>query len=145
MVSEIDADKNQDEPIIDAEEIYKTGFFYRLLDTAINSLQPRFPQLQHYNSYFCFLYHIYELKDVSSSVILLNFKDLETILTDGELSDINSLELCDEISVVCSLLEKDLPLLEVLKLITKMNYAPNLSIALRILLTLPIKYCIRET
>ncbi|GBO00603.1 hypothetical protein AVEN_252121-1 [Araneus ventricosus] len=81
---------------------------------------------------------VYELKDVSSSVILANYKDLENILTDGELSDVISLELCDEISVVCSLLEKYLPPLEVLKLITKMNFAPNLSIAQRILLTLSI-------
>ncbi|GBO13489.1 hypothetical protein AVEN_155942-1 [Araneus ventricosus] len=67
-----------------------------------------------------------------------NFKELETILIDVESSDINSLELCDEISVVCSLLEKDLPPLGVLKLIAKMNFAPKLSISLRILLTLPI-------
>ncbi|GBL53679.1 hypothetical protein AVEN_192415-1 [Araneus ventricosus] len=67
-----------------------------------------------------------------------NCKDFETILTDGESSVINSLKLSDEISVVCSLLEKDLPPLEVLKLITEMNFAPNFSIALRILLTLPI-------
>ncbi|GBN05841.1 hypothetical protein AVEN_187257-1 [Araneus ventricosus] len=49
-----------------------------------------------------FLYHIYGLKDVSSSAILANCEDLETILTDGESSDINSLEFCNEISVVCA-------------------------------------------
>jgi hypothetical protein len=53
-------------------------------------------------------------------------------------SDINSLELCEEISVVCSLLEKYLPVLEILKFITKINFAPNLSIALKFLLTLSI-------
>ncbi|GBN48758.1 hypothetical protein AVEN_22698-1 [Araneus ventricosus] len=78
-------------------------------------------------------YHILELKYVTSSVILANCKDFEAILTDGA-----SLELCDEISVMCSLLEKDLPPLEVLKLMTKMNFVPNLSIALRILLILQI-------
>ncbi|GBM70883.1 hypothetical protein AVEN_28452-1 [Araneus ventricosus] len=92
--------------------------------------------MQHHNSYFCFLYHIYELKDVGSSVFLPNSKDLETILTDGESSDINSLELCDEVAVVRSLLGKDLSPLEVLKLVTKMNLDPNMNIALRILLTL---------
>ncbi|GBM39489.1 hypothetical protein AVEN_104221-1 [Araneus ventricosus] len=155
MASEIDSDKNfesiprhqvhrrkrqfdyenQDEPIIDAQEKYKIDSFYHLIDAAINSLEQRFSQLQHHNSCFCSLYHIYELKVISSSVILANFKDLEILLTDGESSDISSLELCDEISVVCSLSEKDLSPLEVLKLITKMNFAPKLSIALRILLT----------
>ncbi|GBO30852.1 hypothetical protein AVEN_25576-1 [Araneus ventricosus] len=96
----------KDEPIIDAKEKYKIELFYHLVDTAINFLEHRFSQLQHHKSYFCFLYHIYELKVVSFSVILANCKDLETFLTDGESSDINRLELCDEISVVCSLLEK---------------------------------------
>ncbi|GBM36777.1 hypothetical protein AVEN_273811-1 [Araneus ventricosus] len=93
--------ENQDDPIINAQENYKIEFFYHLVDTAINSSEQRFSQLQHHNSYFCFLYHIYELKD-GNSIILASCKDLETILTDGESSGINSLELCDEISVVCS-------------------------------------------
>ncbi|GBM42958.1 hypothetical protein AVEN_140834-1 [Araneus ventricosus] len=110
MASEVDADKNfesipkhrvrqldyenQDEPIIDAQEIYKIEFFYHLFDTAINSLEQRF--FLAAQQLLLFLYHIYELKDVSSSVILADYKDLETILRDGESSDINSLELCNE-------------------------------------------------
>ncbi|GBM00723.1 hypothetical protein AVEN_150893-1 [Araneus ventricosus] len=97
---------NQDEHIIEAQEKYKMEFFYHLVDTAINSLEQRLSQLQHHNSYFCFLCHIQELKVASSSVILANCKDLGTILTGEESSDINSLELFEEISVVCSLLEK---------------------------------------
>ncbi|GBO26934.1 hypothetical protein AVEN_269373-1 [Araneus ventricosus] len=101
--------ENLDEPIIDTQEKYRIEFFYHLVDNAVNSLEQRFSQLQHYNSYFCFPYHIHELKDVSSSVILTNQKYLKTILTDGESTIINILELRDEISVVCSLLEKKLP------------------------------------
>ncbi|GBN44970.1 hypothetical protein AVEN_97276-1 [Araneus ventricosus] len=128
MASEIDADKNfesiprhqvhrrkrqfdyenQDEPIIDEQEKYKIESIYHPIDTSINSLEQRFSQMQHHNSYFCFSHHIYELKYVSSSVILANCKYLKTPLTDGESSAINSLELGDEISVVCSLSEKDL-------------------------------------
>ncbi|GBN09321.1 hypothetical protein AVEN_88035-1 [Araneus ventricosus] len=50
--------ENQEEPIIDAQEKYKFELFYHPVDTAINSLEQRFSQLQHYNSYFRF-YIIY--------------------------------------------------------------------------------------
>ncbi|GBO29126.1 hypothetical protein AVEN_7598-1 [Araneus ventricosus] len=92
--------ENWDEAIIDVQEKYKVEFCYHLVDPAIISLEQRFFQQQRHNSYFCFFYHIYELKDVSSYVTLANCKDLETILTDGESSEINSLELYDEITVV---------------------------------------------
>ncbi|GBN55112.1 hypothetical protein AVEN_138859-1 [Araneus ventricosus] len=76
--------ENQDESTIDAQEKYKIEFFCHLVDAAINSLEQRFSQLQHHNSFFCFLYHLHELKVVSFSVILANSLDLETILTDEE-------------------------------------------------------------
>ncbi|GBN04663.1 hypothetical protein AVEN_98245-1 [Araneus ventricosus] len=142
MASEVDADKNfesipkhrvrqlvyenQGESIIRCTEKIQNLILFHLVDTAINSLELRFSQLQHHNSYFCFSQHIYELKDVSSSVILVICKDLETILTDGESSDINSLELRNEISVVCSLSGKDLPHLEVLELINKNEFCSKL-------------------
>ena len=46
--------------------------------------------------------------------------------------------------MVCSLLENDLVPLEVLKFTTKLNYAPYMSIALRIVLTLPISVAFCE-
>ncbi|GBO06907.1 hypothetical protein AVEN_273029-1 [Araneus ventricosus] len=75
MASEIDVDKNlepiprygvrrrkrqfdsenQNEPIIDAQEKHEIEFFYHLVDTAINSLEQRFSQLQHRNFYLIFI------------------------------------------------------------------------------------------
>lgn len=54
---------------------YKIEFFHRLVDTVINFQKKDFLIWQHHNIF----YHIYELKAVSSSVILKNFTDLETL------------------------------------------------------------------
>lgn len=70
--------------------------------------------------------------------LLAHCKDLEVVLTDGNSSDLNALELADEISIVSSLLTKKETPVEVLKFIATLKFAPNLSIALRILLTLPV-------
>ena len=105
-------------------------------NTAINSLEQKFSQLQHHSNYFSFLFHVYELKDVSS-VILANCKDLETILTNRESSDINSLVLSDEISELCSLLEIDLTTFGSFE-DSNIEFCSRFSIFLRILITHPI-------
>lgn len=54
------------------------------------------------------------------------------------MSDINGLEMVDELSVLCTLVEADDKPLDVLKRLIEMDFAPNTMVALRILLTLPI-------
>lgn len=75
---------------------------------------------------------------MSKEMLLKHCKNLECILTDGDSVDINGVELAEEISAVSALLGKKESLSNVLSLITKLNFAPNLTIALRILLTIPI-------
>ncbi len=69
---------------------------------------------------------------------LAHCKNLENVLTDGGSSDLNALELADEIYVISSLLKKKQGPIDVLQFITSFNIGPNLSVAIRILLTLPI-------
>lgn len=63
---------------------------------------------------------------------------MECILTDGDSVDINGVELTEEISAVSALLDKKENINNVLKFITMLSFAPNLSVALRILLTMPV-------
>ncbi|XP_053556217.1 uncharacterized protein LOC128647456 [Bombina bombina] len=46
----------------DPKQKFKTGFYYAVLDMAIQSIEERFQQLQKYNSLFGFLYDIYSIK-----------------------------------------------------------------------------------
>ncbi|XP_048510256.1 zinc finger MYM-type protein 1-like [Athalia rosae] len=128
----------RDETIKDPKEQYKTEFFYFTIDRALNALDARFEQLSHHSNYLQFLYDIYDSKTMSKETLLTHCKDLESILTDGDSVDINGVELTEEISAVSALLGKKESPNDVLKLLTTLNFAPNLNVALRILLTLPI-------
>lgn len=70
--------------------------------------------------------------------LLAHCKDLEVVLTNRNSSDLKALELADEISIVSSLLTKKETPVEVLKFIAILKFVLNLSIALRILLTLSV-------
>jgi hypothetical protein len=70
--------------------------------------------------------------------LLAHCKNLENVLTDGGSSNLTALELADEIDLVSSLLKKKQGTIDVLQFITSLNIEPNLSIAIRNLLTLPI-------
>lgn len=128
----------RDEPIVDPKEKYKIEVFFCILDTAINSLDLRFTQMNEHSSYFAFLYNIYDLREMPKNELLEHCKNLENILRDADSLDISGIDLADELSVLSFILEKKLSPEEVLKIIIELDFGPNVNIALRILLTLPV-------
>lgn len=126
------------EAIDDPKEKFKIEFFYFTIDQAQNALTVRFEQLYHHSDAFQFLYDIYDLKSIPKETLLKHCKDLEIVLTDGDSKDINAFELAEEISAVSALLDKKSSPSNTLQFITLLNFAPNLCIALRLLLTIPI-------
>ncbi|GFW53226.1 hypothetical protein TNCV_3294731 [Trichonephila clavipes] len=85
-----------------------------------------------------FIIYICDLKDTIQNDVIKYCKDLETVLTDENSSNINALDLADERVAVLALLNKKECPIEILKLISNLDFAPNLGIVLRILLTFPI-------
>ncbi|GFY29711.1 uncharacterized protein TNCV_1812901 [Trichonephila clavipes] len=79
---------------------YEAEFYFFTLDKAINALESRFDLISTHSNYFQFLYNICDLKDTPQNDELKYCKDLETVLTDGNSSDINVLDLADEIVAV---------------------------------------------
>lgn len=130
--------EGHDEPIIDPRQKYKIEVFYHIIDTAINSLELRFSQITEHSKYFAFLYNVYAIREMPKDELLNNCKNLQTILTHENSYDINALELSEELSVLSTILDSHLSPQEVLKFITDLGFGPNISIALRILLTLPV-------
>ncbi|GFS65110.1 uncharacterized protein TNCV_1636031 [Trichonephila clavipes] len=90
----------REDPIEDPTLKYKTKFYFFTLDKAINALESRFDLISTYSNYFQFLYNICDLKDSPQNDELKYCKNLETVLTDGNSSDINVLDLADEIVAV---------------------------------------------
>lgn len=128
-----------DEPIIDPKTHFKVNFFYYILDVAINSINERFEQLKEHSDYFLFLYDISKLKCMPHEDLLKHCNDLQLLLTDGDSVDINGLEIADELKSLIPMNESNLTPVEILKFVINTgDFAPNVSVALRILLTLPV-------
>jgi len=132
---------------IDPKQQFKFDFYFPVLDMAIQSIDERFVQLQQHTSLFGFLYDIYHLKEKPSDEILHCCKLLEQSLTHEEDRDIDHIDLCSELTAVARRLPKSLAPQDVLKFLAEqklLDSVPNLAIALRILLTLPVSVASAE-
>lgn len=65
-------------------------------------------------------------------------KNLETRLTYQDNKDFDALELADEIKQLCHLLKNNTSPIQVLKFVFQNEFAPNVAVAMRILLCLPV-------
>jgi hypothetical protein len=132
--------ENSDEPMQDPETKLKVEFFNCILDAILQSLEKRSLQLQQHNIHFKFIYNISSLRNMSKEHLMKHCVHLQALLTDkqtGE-ADIDGLQMMEELDALSVLIKSDAPPLEVLRFITKYDFAPNVAVALRILLTLPM-------
>jgi hypothetical protein len=71
--------------------------------------------------------------------VAINSSNLQLLLTDGVSVDINGLEMADELKSLIPMIESNLTPVEILKFVINTgDFAPNVLVALRILLTLPV-------
>ncbi|XP_047109246.1 uncharacterized protein LOC124777777 [Schistocerca piceifrons] len=128
--------EGRDETIDDPTKRYKTELYYYLLDIVTTSLDERFNQLKSHCDYFDFLYDIGELKNAPPDSMDTKCRNLAAILRDHESSDIDTLELREELKVLPTLLKPGIGPKETPKFIGRHNFCHNVNIALRILPTL---------
>lgn len=136
----------QDEPINDPCQKFKVEIFFVVVDKIINSIDERFELLRVHSNYFSFLYNIPEaILQINKEDLLKHCLDLELYLTDGKSKDLNGLELRDELISFGVLIEKENEKINNPQNFLEFIYSnnldgnlPNIVIALRILLTLPV-------
>ncbi|XP_029340902.1 uncharacterized protein LOC115033076 [Acyrthosiphon pisum] len=123
------------------EECFVNDFFLPILDQGIVSINQRFTQLDHFNNYFGFLFDIGNLSTADSDILLKSCHDLQIMLQIGENMDISGAELYDELCFLSEIIDKGTSPLRVLQKILCNSVGdvyPNVAIALRIMLTLPV-------
>lgn len=123
------------------EECFVNDFFLPILDQGIVSINQRFTQLDHFNNYFGFLFDIGNLSTADSDKLLKSCHDLQIMLQIGENMDISGAELYDELCLLSEIIDKGTSPLRVLQKILCNSVGdvyPNVAIALRIMLTLPV-------
>ncbi|XP_043916320.1 uncharacterized protein LOC122792826 [Protopterus annectens] len=133
--------EGDDECLISPEQNFKINFFNSLVDVALSSVQDRFTQLAAHSATFGFLYNIQDLCNVSDDELLQLCKDLQNLLTHNDSTDIDAVELYEELKTLCHIMPKGLSALDVLNVMKKRGLVeifPQVVVALRILLTLPV-------
>ncbi|XP_038647484.1 uncharacterized protein LOC119963047 [Scyliorhinus canicula] len=132
----IDEVPNADDP----EKRFKNHVFNVILDRAINSLSERFEQLQSFNNTWGFLNNLKDLSDKNKLKVAC--QGLEDKLRYQENSDINGCDLLTELDIAKELFPEDVKLpIEAVRFINTNKLQavmPNLWVALRIMLTIPI-------
>ncbi|CAH2293523.1 zinc finger MYM-type 1-like, partial [Pelobates cultripes] len=100
--------------------------------TKIKSVHERYEQLKFHSKHLKYLYDIYKLKDVQ--------KELQNVLTDAKSkeSDVDGRQMCDELAVLAPVIKPTMTPVDILAYEVRNGFAPNVAIALQIMLTLPI-------
>lgn len=127
-----------DDVTLDPKTDFKVNFYFFTLDVAIASLEERFQQMKNHSCNFDFLYGVSNIKSFPKSELIEKCEQLQEVLTVGASRDIDAYDLADELIVISNLVQEKATPMEVLKYALKNDFAPNVSVALRILLTLPI-------
>ncbi|XP_022169729.1 zinc finger MYM-type protein 1-like [Myzus persicae] len=127
-----------DDVIQNTEDEFKCNYFLVIVDGAISAITKRFDQINTFNDVFGFLYDVEKLCYVPDLEIFNCCKDLEIRLSDNDKKDLNGYDLFEEILIFRHLIDKNTTPLQVLSEIKKTNAFPNLNIALRIMLTIPL-------
>jgi len=76
---------------------------------------------------------------MENDILLKHCKYLQIILTDNDLKDVDGFDLFSELIIFRSLVDEDINSLQALNILkTTYGSFPNLTIALRIMLTIPV-------
>lgn len=134
--------EHKDEPIQSPERNFKINFYFYILDIAISKLDERFQDFNKYNKTFGFFNSLHAF---TKNEIMQYCKKLETELTDltTKNMDINAVDLYNEIDTLSIYLvtTDNMSAKEILTYLVVNDLKgifPNLFVALRIFLTMPV-------
>jgi hypothetical protein len=127
------------EEILEAERAFKVNYFLVMVDMAITSLKSRFEELQSFKSIFGFLLSSTTLKSLTNTELEdCCTKFAKTFSSHGS-SDVELNDLISELRVLkLSLPEPLMSCMEIFEYVKNMDNYPNVSIAYRIIFTIPV-------
>ena len=129
-----------DESSANPKEMFKRDFFYQLVDTARVSVDECFQQMSEFVDLWGFLYNLSAFSD--RNTLMQHCKDLHIALTEGEMGDIDGIDLCEKLGYLQHLLPKNCnDPKDIFQFIANHDVRdnfPNTWISIRILLTLPV-------
>ncbi|CAI6377857.1 unnamed protein product [Macrosiphum euphorbiae] len=131
--------ESNDEYTISSEEEFRRDYFLILIDRATEALRVRFEYQSTFNSNFGFLYRIGKLKHQNDDFIKNCCNDLQNVLSEGNSRDINGADLYMELLIFRSIVDENATPLQALSFLKNVSSSfPNIEVAIRIMLTIPV-------
>jgi hypothetical protein len=134
-----DEESDEDEEIRSARESFRVDYFLVMIDAAITSLTSRFEQLKAFDKVFGFLFNSNNLKSLDDNDLhkcCTSF--VETFSHNGS-SDVELNDFFSELKVLqVTLPDVMMSAQEILEFVIAAECYPNVAIAYRILLTIPV-------
>ncbi|XP_050160389.1 uncharacterized protein LOC126633900 [Malus sylvestris] len=128
-----------------AEESFRTDYFLVIVDIALSQLKNRFEQLKAFESIFGFLFDAPKLISLDDQQLKENCMNLEAHLKHGNTMDVDGADLCSELQVLQMMLPEEAFLsnnpwtsMEIANFVKETDMCPNVMIAYRVLLTVPV-------
>lgn len=132
-------ENDYDEEIQSPEESFRLGYFIVIVDHAIASLKDRFEQLKMFENVFGFLFNSKNMKSLDDNELRESCIKFHATFSHDNVSDVDLDDLFSELKVLqMTLPDALLSAIEILEFVKAADCYPNVSIAYRILLTIPV-------
>ena len=128
-----------EEAILEAQKAFEVNYFLVMVDMAISSLEFRFEELQSFKSIFGFLMSSATLKSLDSIKPRECCTTFASTFSFEGSCDVDLNDLISELRVLqLSLTDDPMTAMEIFEYVREVDCYPNISIAYRILFTVPI-------
>nr|XP_017228896.1 PREDICTED: zinc finger MYM-type protein 1-like [Daucus carota subsp. sativus] len=138
-------ENDHNEELKSAEESFRIDFFLRLVDVAVTSLNSRSEQLKIFEGVFGFLFDSPTLKSLDHDELKKHCSNLVSTFSHNGLSDFELGALVQELETLQVYVPDDLMSpIEILEFVKSLDCFPNVAIAYRILLSIPMSVASAE-
>ncbi|XP_050125607.1 uncharacterized protein LOC126602781 [Malus sylvestris] len=127
------------------KESFRTNYFLVIVDIPLSQLKNRFEQLKTFESIFGFLFDAPKLISLDDQQLIENCMNLEANLKHGNTMDVDGAYLCSELQVLQMMLPEEEFIsnnpwtsIEIANFVKETDMCPNVLIAYRVLLTIPV-------
>uniref|UniRef100_A0A7N0SZK7 HAT C-terminal dimerisation domain-containing protein n=1 Tax=Kalanchoe fedtschenkoi TaxID=63787 RepID=A0A7N0SZK7_KALFE len=132
-------ENDNEEDVQTPEESFRIKYFLVVVDMAITSLENRFENLKTFNSIFGFLFDAKSLKSLTHDELRECCLKFHTTFSHDNAIDVDLDDLYSELKVLQVTLPNDcISSLKILEFVKVVDCYPNVMIAYRILLTVPV-------
>ena len=136
---QFDESNNEEEMQASEEKNFRINYFLTIVDMAISSLDNRFEQLKTFESIFGFLFDSDKLKSLDENELMKCYAKSGDTFSHNNMADADINDLYSELKVLqVNLQSKSMSAIEILDFVKVADCYPNVSIAYRIMLTIPV-------